>query len=94
MIAVLWFNRSGTPGVTGSTRPRVIESLLSDLHRVVSGVQLGITLTSLAIGADGASFVVRRHRESGIQGSGPVWQHLLQLSRPQAQGHLIFEARC
>src|SRR5215467_8042292 len=35
----------------GSARARVVESLLADLHRVVSGVQLGITLTSLAIGA-------------------------------------------
>jgi len=31
----------------------VVETLLGDLHRVVSGVQLGITLTSLAIGALG-----------------------------------------
>jgi putative hemolysin len=37
----------------GNARARVVESLLGDLHRVVSGVQLGITLTSLAIGALG-----------------------------------------
>ncbi len=37
----------------GDLRARVVELLLSDLHRVVSGVQLGITLTSLAIGALG-----------------------------------------
>src|SRR5256714_10349498 len=37
----------------GNTRARVVEVLVSDLHRVVSGVQLGITLTSLAIGALG-----------------------------------------
>ena len=37
----------------GNPRARVVEVLLSDLHRVVSGVQLGITLTSLAIGALG-----------------------------------------
>jgi len=37
----------------GSVRARVVESLLSDLHRVVSGVQVGITLCSLAIGALG-----------------------------------------
>ena len=37
----------------GSVRARVVEGLLGDLHRVVSGVQLGITLTSLAIGALG-----------------------------------------
>ncbi|HXM14035.1 MAG TPA: hemolysin family protein, partial [Candidatus Eremiobacteraceae bacterium] len=39
----------------GNTRARVVESLLSDLHRVVSAVQLGITLTSLALGALGES---------------------------------------
>lgn len=39
----------------GDSRARVVEILLSDLHRVVSGVQLGITLTSLAIGALGES---------------------------------------
>ncbi len=37
----------------GNPRARVVELLLGDLHRVVSGVQLGITLTSLAIGALG-----------------------------------------
>jgi putative hemolysin len=37
----------------GDPRARVVELLLADLHRVVSGVQLGITLTSLAIGALG-----------------------------------------
>src|SRR5437867_8649094 len=37
----------------GSARARAVEVLLGDLHRVVSGVQLGITLTSLAIGALG-----------------------------------------
>src|SRR5713226_9635194 len=37
----------------GNARARVVEALLGDLHRVVSGVQLGITLTSLAIGGLG-----------------------------------------
>src|SRR6202521_2095490 len=37
----------------GNARARVVEALLGDLHRVVSGVQLGIALTSLAIGALG-----------------------------------------
>jgi putative hemolysin len=35
----------------GDIRARVVEALLGDLHRVVSGVQLGITLTSLSLGA-------------------------------------------
>src|ERR1700738_4947061 len=39
----------------GDIRARVVERLLGDLHRVVSGVQLGITLTSLSLGALGES---------------------------------------
>ncbi|MBS1842197.1 MAG: HlyC/CorC family transporter [Acidobacteria bacterium] len=37
----------------GNSSAKIVESLLLDLHRVVSGVQLGITLTSLALGALG-----------------------------------------
>ncbi len=37
----------------GSAQAKIVEYLLGDLHRVVSGVQVGITLTSLAIGALG-----------------------------------------
>jgi putative hemolysin len=37
----------------GNVRARVVEQLVGDLRRVVSGVQLGITLCSLAIGALG-----------------------------------------
>lgn len=37
----------------GDTRARIVEGLLGDIHRVVSGVQLGITVTSLALGALG-----------------------------------------
>lgn len=37
----------------GSAQAKIVEHLLGDLHRVVSGVQLGITLTSLGIGALG-----------------------------------------
>src|SRR3989449_8247841 len=43
----------------GNARARVVEALLGDLHRVVSGVQLGITLTSLAIGALGEATFAR-----------------------------------
>lgn len=43
----------------GNARARVVETLLSDLHRVVSGVQVGITLTSLAIGALGEATLAR-----------------------------------
>ncbi|MGB8542288.1 MAG: hemolysin family protein [Candidatus Acidiferrales bacterium] len=34
----------------GDARAKVVESLLSDLNRVVSGVQVGITLASLSLG--------------------------------------------
>lgn len=37
----------------GDARARIVQQLLSQLDRVVSGVQVGITLTSLAIGALG-----------------------------------------
>src|SRR5215470_14402347 len=39
----------------GNVRARIVQELVGDLHRVVSGVQLGITLSSLAIGALGES---------------------------------------
>jgi len=39
----------------GNANARVVETLLGDVHRVVSGVQLGITLASLALGALGES---------------------------------------
>ena len=51
----------------GKARARVVEGLLGDLHRVVSGVQLGITLTSLAIGALGEITLAR-----GFQALWPV----------------------
>jgi putative hemolysin len=37
----------------GNARAKIVEALVSDLNRVVSGVQVGITLTSLALGALG-----------------------------------------
>jgi putative hemolysin len=37
----------------GNARAKVVDALVSDLNRVVSGVQFGITLTSLALGALG-----------------------------------------
>jgi len=39
----------------GNAQAKIVEHLLSDIHRVVSGVQLGVTLCSLAIGALGES---------------------------------------
>jgi putative hemolysin len=39
----------------GNAQAKIVDELLGDLHRVVSGVQVGITLTSLALGALGES---------------------------------------
>ena len=39
----------------GNARAKIVEALVGELHRVVSGVQFGITLTSLALGALGES---------------------------------------
>src|SRR3984893_4811125 len=43
----------------GNAQAKIVEELLSDLRRVVSGVQVGITLTSLAIGALGEATLAR-----------------------------------
>jgi len=37
----------------GNARAKIVEALVADLHRVVSGVQFGITLASLSLGALG-----------------------------------------
>ncbi len=42
----------------GNARAKIVEHLLGDLHRVVSGVQVGITLSSLALGALGEATLV------------------------------------
>jgi len=43
----------------GNAQAKIVEFLLGDIHRVVSGVQLGITLTSLAIGALGEATLAK-----------------------------------
>jgi len=54
----------------GNARAKVVEVLLRDLHRVVSGVQVGITLTSLAIGALGEATLAKMVQEvMPIEGS-------------------------
>jgi magnesium and cobalt exporter, CNNM family len=60
----------------GNVRARVVESLLADLHRVVSGVQFGITLTSLAIGALG-EFTLAKAFESLWPGKPGTYTVLL-----------------
>jgi CBS domain containing-hemolysin-like protein len=46
----------------GDARARIVQQLLGQLDRVVSGVQVGITLTSLAIGALGEPVFVQLFR--------------------------------
>ncbi len=54
----------------GNVQAKIVENLLSDLHRVVSGVQVGITLASLALGALGeATLVILVQRVMPVQGS-------------------------
>jgi len=43
----------------GNAQAKIVEHLLSDLHRVVSGVQVGITVSSLAIGALGEATLAK-----------------------------------
>ncbi len=43
----------------GDARAKIVQGLLSDLHRVVSGVQVGITLSSLGLGALGEATLAR-----------------------------------
>jgi putative hemolysin len=59
---------------TGNARARIVEALLGDLQRVVSGVQLGITLTSLALGALGESTLAKAFQDmwSGTPGTYSV----------------------
>jgi len=58
----------------GNSRAKIVEILLSDLHRVVSGVQLGITLTSLSIGALGEVTLAKLFQQiwPGQQGTQSV----------------------
>jgi putative hemolysin len=58
----------------GNVRARIVEALLGDLQRVVSGVQLGITLTSLALGALGESTLAKGFQDlwSGTPGKYSV----------------------
>src|SRR5271170_2090163 len=67
----------------GDARARIVEELLGDLHRVVSGVQVGITLTSLAIGALGEATLAAGFQEmwpSSIGIRAVVLVHALALA--------------
>jgi putative hemolysin len=43
----------------GNSQAKIVEHLLGDLHRVVSGVQVGVTLASLGIGALGEASLAK-----------------------------------
>src|SRR5258708_9411412 len=67
----------------GNIRAKIVADLIADLHRVVSGVQLGITLTSLALGALGESTLANFFRSlwPGVQGTrSPIVSHALPLT--------------
>lgn len=54
----------------GNAQAKIVEQLLGDLHRVVSGVQVGITLASLALGALGeATLVILVQQIMPVEGS-------------------------
>jgi putative hemolysin len=59
----------------GDLRARVVERLIGDLHSVVSGVQVGMTLTSLGIGALGESTLASALQQiwQGTQGTRTVF---------------------
>ena len=68
---------------TGNARAKIVQDLVGDLHRVVSGVQLGITLSSLAIGALGESSFANFFRSlwPGVQGTrSAMLSHALALT--------------
>ena len=67
----------------GDVSAKIVEGLLGDLHRVVSGVQVGITLTSLALGALGESTLANLFRSIL---PGPVGTRTLLLVHAFALG--------
>jgi putative hemolysin len=67
----------------GSASAKIVEELLRDLHRVVSGVQLGITIASLALGALGEATLASFFQSAwpgSIAGRSAVLAHALALS--------------
>src|SRR5216684_9243478 len=67
----------------GNVRAKIVADLVADLHRVVSGVQLGITLTSLALGALGESTLANFFRSlwPAVQGArSAILAHALALT--------------
>jgi len=76
----------------GNARARIVEALLGDLHRVVSGVQLGITLTSLAIGALGEATLAKLFQTIWPATLEPTPRSLPMPSHSPA--HLLSSARC
>src|SRR5262249_38750986 len=65
---------------SGNTRAKIVETLLGDLHRVVSGVQLGITLSSLSIGALGEATLAKLFQQIWPGREGTLVAHGLALA--------------
>src|SRR5215475_14452267 len=57
----------------GNARAKIVEELVSDLNRVVSGVQFGITLTSLALGALGEATLASAFQSLWPGNPGTKW---------------------
>src|SRR5215471_6657625 len=72
----------------GSASARIVEELLRDLHRVVSGVQLGITLTSLSLGALGEATLANFFRSVWPGTPGTRSALLAQIQQARERGLL------
>ncbi len=57
----------------GDARARIVQGLLADLHRVVSGVQVGITFCSLALGALGEATLAHAFLQIWPGAAGTRW---------------------
>ena len=77
----------------GNARARVVEALLGDLHRVVSGVQLGITLTSLAIGALGEATFAKIFQAIWPGGLGRAHGPICACERTSSRAFALLKAR-
>src|SRR5437879_3219211 len=59
----------------GNARARIVQELLGDLQRVVSGVQVGMTVCTLALGALGESTLAHSFQQiwGGTAGARSAW---------------------
>ena len=68
----------------GDARARVVQSLLAEMGRVVSGVQVGVTLASLSLGflGEGAIAVALQRLFAGVVPveAQPLWAHAISFA--------------